>query len=109
MLVLKNNIYVGNKCKCVKYSSTSTCCGFLVKKDVLLLRTEEDTFIEIDDILESKLPKRLAMSMLNKYNKFPTKIGELFVCNLERAYGYNLDNNETVNLHDLKEDNLSQI
>lgn len=112
MKVYKRNVYLGSK---VVYNIADDDCEFFSKiiakafgkkiaTNVIFIKVDEDTFVDLNDILSSPIPKHLAIRSATKYKRKPTNACDVCAGGLKPYYKLKTaDNNEKIELNEIKE------
>lgn len=112
MRVYLKNVYIGtisvfdNKNKNVFDKISSLINELTTKPDTIFIKIDDTYYVELDDVINSKLPKNIAMKSVQKYSTQPTKQGETYISNLKHLYKINKSNeNEKIGLEDISNSN----
>ncbi len=87
MKVFKKNVYLGTISQCIKacknkkslFKRVSAYEAKEVKSNVVFIKIDESTYIELDELVQSNLPKSLARKLVTQYKDIVEKSGQIFV------------------------------
>ena len=86
MRVFKKDIFIGSKVKyTLNYDTKKTSKTFKpirIDSNVIFIKTDEDTYIDLYEFTFCTLPKSLAKKFVTQYKTSPTKDDDICVYNL---------------------------
>ena len=106
MKVFKNKVFIGSVsfCKELKQSAKKdpTIFSSRVEDDIIFIKTNEGTFIKLEELMKCYMPYTLARKHAKQYKLQPEKKGDYFIKNLKPYFKNNTcDETEKVDLRDL--------
>lgn len=106
MRVFKKDIFIGSKVKYELNNDTKKASKALkpirIDSNVLFIKTDEDTYIDLYEFAFCTLPKSLAKKFVTQYKTSPTKSGDICVYNLTPYFNNKkYDENDRIDLKDI--------
>ena len=87
MKVFKKNVYLGTISQCIKacknkkslFKRINAYEAKKIKSNVLFIKIDESTYVELEELVQSKLPKSLARKIVTQYKDNIEKTGQIFI------------------------------
>jgi len=110
MKVYKKNVFIGDIAKCVEISKSKNLDKKMgaafryvkTKTNIIVIKTNDDTFVELDDLLNTNLPTSLARKAVPQLKLTPERKGNYFVNNICNYYNKKTyEENEKIDIKDI--------